>query len=210
MLGNIRRIFARRESAASASGPAVGAVFQAVRLRRLWWAAILLLGVSASAVAWTIWQLRTDAISAAVSETGNIASVLAGQLSRSLKSIDTALLEIKRSVEAQGIDSPPTFRTVVDQREFPETLARSLARLPQVFGIAIADREGQIIISTAGPTATRFNVAGRDFFWKARDRRGGQLIASVPSITPINDQETILVSPRLQGPHRGVFGNLLA
>src|SRR5258708_4408447 len=210
MLGNIRRIFARRESAASASGPAVGAVFQAVRLRRLWWAAILLLGVSASAVAWTIWQLRTDAISAAVSETGNIASVLAGQLSRSLKSIDTALLEIKRSVEAQGIDSPPTFRAVVDQREFPETLARSLARLPQVFSIAIADREGQIVISTAGPMATRFNVAARDFFWKARDRRDGQLTASIPAINRINDKQTIVFSRRLEDSKGDFVGIVLA
>jgi hypothetical protein len=35
-------------------------------LRRLWWAAIVLLGVSAGAVGFTIWQLRNDAIGAAV------------------------------------------------------------------------------------------------------------------------------------------------
>ena len=67
-----------------------------IPLRRLWWAAILLLGVSASAVGWTIWQLRTDAIRAAISESGNIATVLAGQLSRSLQSIDSVLIEVKK------------------------------------------------------------------------------------------------------------------
>src|SRR3984957_6999935 len=112
MFGNIRRVFARHDNAATPSGSAAGAATQAIALRRLLWAAILLLGVSASAVVWTIWQLRTDAISAAVSETGNIASVLAGQLSRSIKSIDIALIEIKRSAERYDIDSSADFQSV--------------------------------------------------------------------------------------------------
>ena len=61
MFGNFRHLLARHDSAATGSGPAAGAVIQTIPLRRLWWAAILLLGVSASAVVWTIWQLRADA-----------------------------------------------------------------------------------------------------------------------------------------------------
>jgi diguanylate cyclase (GGDEF)-like protein len=210
MFGNFRRLFARHDSAATGSGPAAGAVIRTIPLRRLWWAAILLLGVSASAVVWTIWQLRADAISAAITETGNIASVLAGQLSRSIKSIDTALLEVKRSVEAQGIDSPPAFQAVIGRREPPEILAKTLARLPQVFSIAIADREGQIVVSTAGWTATRFNVAGRDFFWKARDRRDGQLTASIPAVNRINDKQTIVFSRRIEDTKGNFAGIVLA
>ncbi len=210
MFGNLRRLFARHDGAATVSGSAAATVIQTIPLRRLWWAAILLLGVSASAVVWTIWQLRTDAIRAAVSETGNIASVLAVQLSRSLMSIDTALLEIKRSVEAQGIESPSALQDAIDRREFPESLAKYLARLPQVFSIAIADREGQIVVSTAGSTATRFNVAGRDFFWKARDRRDGQLTASIPAINRINDKQTIVFSRRLEDSKGNFVGIVLA
>jgi diguanylate cyclase (GGDEF)-like protein len=210
MFGNFRRLLARHGGAATASGPAAGAVVQALPLRRLWWAAILLLGLAASAVVWTIWQLRADAIGTAVSETGNIASVLAGQLSRSIKSIDISLIEIKRAVEAEGIDSPSAFQAVIDRREFPETLAKYLARLPQVFSIAIADREGQIVVSTAGPTVTRFNVASRDFFWKARDRRDGQLTASIPAINRINDKQTIVFSRRLEDSKGSFVGIVLA
>src|ERR1700676_3557232 len=155
MFGNFRRLFARHDGAATVSGPAAGTVIQTIPLRRLWWAAILLLGLSASAVVWTIGQLRADAISAAVSETGNIASVLAVQLSRSLKSIDTVLLEIKQSAERHDIDSPADFQFAIDRREFQESLTNYLVRLPQVFSIAIADREGQIVVSTAGWAATR-------------------------------------------------------
>jgi diguanylate cyclase (GGDEF)-like protein len=210
MFGDFRHFFARHDSAAAVSEKAAGAVIQTIPLRRLWWAAILLLGLSGSAVVWTIWQLRTDAISGAVSETGNIASVLAGQLSRSLKSIDTVLLEIKRSVEAQGIESPSAFQAAIERRAFPEMLAKYLAGLPQVFSIAIADSEGQIVVSTAGWTATRFNVAGRDFFWKARDRRDGQMTASIPAVNRINDKQTIVFSRRLEDSKGEFVGIVLA
>src|ERR1700683_3200195 len=210
MFGNFRRVFARHDSSAAASGPASGGVLEAIPRRRLWWAAILLLGVSASAVVWTIWQLRADAIGAAVSETGNIASVLAVQLSRSLKSIDTVLLEIKQSAERQDIDSPADFQAAIDRPEFQESLTTYLGRLPQVFSIAIADREGQIAVSTAGWAATRFNVAGRDFFWKARNRRDGQLTASIPAVNRINDRQTIVFSRRLEDSKGNFVGIVLA
>src|SRR5215468_7466108 len=79
-------------------------------LRRLWWAAIVLLGVSASAVGFTIWQLRNDAIGASVTETGNIATLLAGQLSRSIQSIDAVLMEVKRSAKGAPLDTVSGFR----------------------------------------------------------------------------------------------------
>ena len=76
-------------------------------LRRLWWAALLLVGLSAGAVAGTIWQLRNDAIGAAVSESGNIATILSGQLSRLLQGIDAVLLDVlKRSAADQNLDTP--------------------------------------------------------------------------------------------------------
>jgi diguanylate cyclase (GGDEF)-like protein len=210
MFGNFRRLFARHDSAAAVSEPAAGAVIQTIPLRRLWWAAILLLGVSASAVVWTIWQLRADAISTAVSETGNIASVLAVQLSRSLKSIDTVLLEIKQSAERHDIDSAADFQAAIGRREFQESLTNYLGRLPQVFSIAVADREGQIVVSTTGWAATRFNVAGRDFFWKARDRRDGQLTASIPAVNRINDKQTIVFTRRLEDSKGNFVGIVLA
>jgi hypothetical protein len=210
MFGNFRRLFARRDGAATVAGTAARAVSQTIPLRRLWWAAILLLGLSASAVVWTIWQLRADAISAAISETGNIASVLAVQLSRSLKSIDTVLLEIKQSTERQGVDSRADFQAAIDRPEFQESLTNYLGRLPQVFSIAIADKEGQIVISTAGWMATRFNVAGRDFFGKARDRRDGQLTTSIPAINRVNDRQTIVFTRRLEDSMGNFVGIVLA
>ena len=158
---------------ALASGLAARIITKTIPLRRLWWAAILLLGVSASAVGWTIWQLRTDAIRAAISESGNIATVLAGQLSRSLQSIDAVLLEVKKATKDLDIDTPPGFRAAFNRRAFRASLLEHLNRLPQAFNIAVADEQGQLVVSTASfLPAPDINVADRDYFEDARARTG--------------------------------------
>src|SRR5438477_2706282 len=93
-----------RKLTIGASAPRMALFARSMSPRRLWWAAILLLGISTSAVGWTIWQLRSDAINAAVAESGNIATVLASQLSRSIKGIDTVLIDVRRTTKGPGIE----------------------------------------------------------------------------------------------------------
>src|SRR3954453_18473777 len=56
-------------------------------------AAVLLLVMAAGSLGWAVWQLRADARRDAFEETGNLALVLAGQLSRFLQTIDVVLAE---------------------------------------------------------------------------------------------------------------------
>jgi hypothetical protein len=77
MLSPIRNIPHGHAGVTAAARPDNGAVGQAIPLRQLWWAAIVLIAMSAGAASWTIWQLRTDAINAAIAESGNMATVLA-------------------------------------------------------------------------------------------------------------------------------------
>ena len=86
------------------------------RLRRLWAGAILLLGISGTAVGWTIWELRRDAINDAIADSGNIANMLASQLSRSIHAIDATLLEIIRSNKTQDLDTPLGVRATFNRK----------------------------------------------------------------------------------------------
>jgi diguanylate cyclase (GGDEF)-like protein len=184
--------------AALVSRLAARAVARTIPLGRLWWAAILLLGLSAGAVGWTVWQLRTDAIRTAISDTGNIAAVLAGQLSRSLQSIDDVLLEIKSPTKNADIDRSVDIRAGFNRRGFFRTLVRYRDRLPQVFNLAIADEHGQVVVSTAGWPTPDVNVADRDYFNDARTRIDGGLSTSVPIANRINGTRTIVFSRRLE------------
>jgi diguanylate cyclase (GGDEF)-like protein len=190
------------------SGSAAGAVARAFPLRRLWWSAVLLLGLSVSAVVWTIWQLRTDAIGAAIAESGNIATVLAGQLSRSLQAVDAVLLEIDQSSKSRDIDTLADFHAEFDRREFREALLTYRARLPQVFNIAIADKNGQIVVSTIGWPAPNFNVADRDYFINARTRTDGQLSSSIPINSRIDGRRNIVFARRLES-SKGNFAGIV-
>src|SRR5262249_39382548 len=131
---------------------------QSIPLRRLWWAAFVLLGISVTAVGWTIWQLRTDAIRAAITESGNIATVLAGQLSRSVRGTAAGRRDAKRASKDLDIATPHGFRAAFNRRAFRETLVDHLGRLPQAFNIAIADESGQVAVSTAAWPTPNINV----------------------------------------------------
>ena len=116
------------------------------RLRRLWAGAILLLGILGTAVGWTIWELRRDAINDAIADSGNIVSMLASQLSRSIHAIDATLLEINRSSKAQDIDTPLGMGATFDREAIHDSLKEHRVPLPQVFNLADADKDGQVVV----------------------------------------------------------------
>jgi diguanylate cyclase (GGDEF)-like protein len=182
----------------SAAQPVPSIGLKSIPLRRLWWAAIVLLGLSVGAVGWTIWQLRNDAIRVAISDSGNIAAVLAGQMARSLLSIDAVLLEVKKSHQDLRIETPADLRRVDDNRGYQETLRQYLAQLPQIFAIVIADANGQLVVSTAAWPTPGINIADRDYFKDARARRDDHLSTSVPINNRINGTQTIVFARRLQ------------
>jgi diguanylate cyclase (GGDEF)-like protein/PAS domain S-box-containing protein len=188
---------ARRASVALPLERAAVALTQSFPLRWLRWAALVLLGLSVSAVGWTIWQLRTDAIRAAITESGNIATVLAGQLSRSVHGIDAVLLEVKRATKDLDIDTPSGFRAAFNRRAFRDMLIEHLSRLPQAFNIAVADERGQVTVSTAAWPTPNINVADRDYFQEAR-ARPDQLGTSIPIYNRINGKRTIVFARRLE------------
>jgi diguanylate cyclase (GGDEF)-like protein len=199
-----------KRDAALASGMAADAVTRAIPLRRFWWAAIFLLGISGSAVGWTIWELRTDSINAAVSESGNIATILAGQLSRSIQAIDSVLLKVKRSTKGQDIDTPLGIHAPFENQAFFESLLEYRTRLPQTFNIAIADKDGQVVVSTAGWPTPDIKVADRDYFKDARARTDDQLTTSIQVQNRVNGMRTIVFARRLESSSGNFAGIVFA
>jgi PAS domain-containing protein len=188
----------RRGSVAPAVEQAARTTRLWIPLRRLWWAAFVLLGVSASAVGWTIWELRSDAFRAAIAESGNIAAVLASQLSRSIYGIDSVLIETKRATKDLDIDTSSGFRDAFNRRSMRDALIDKLGRLPQAFNIAIADRNGQLTVSTAAWPTPSINIADRDYFRDARDRVDAQISTSLPIHNRIDRKQTIVFARRLE------------
>jgi diguanylate cyclase (GGDEF)-like protein len=183
---------------------------EAIPLRRLWWAAIVLLGLSIGAVGFTIWQLRNDAIKAAITDTGNIAAILAGQFSRSLNTIDTTLLELRSTSKGLNLDTPAKVRAIYGTKEMHDTMRAHLATLPHIFNIVIADENGQLVVSTAAWPTPAINVGDRDYFKTARSRLDGRLSTSVPLRNRIDGNRTIVFARRLETPGGAFAGVVFA
>src|SRR5262245_53803222 len=181
---------------------------KAIPLRRLWWAAIVLLGLSVGTVGFTIWQLRNDAIRSAINDTGNIAAILAGQFSRSLNTIDAMLLEIRGTSKGLDIDTPEKVRAIYATKEMHETMRGHLAAVPHIFNIVIADENGQLVVSTAAWPTPKINVGDRDYFKTARARLDGRLSTSVPIKNRIDGNQTIVFARRLEAPD-GAFAGII-
>ncbi len=196
--GNAVGFFVAPASSALRGAGAANESARAASLRRLWWAATVLLGLSAGAVGFTIWQLRSDAIDAATTESGNIATILADQLARSISAVDAVLQDVDHSTAGQIIDTPAQLAAAFSNREYHEFLRSYLGRLPQAFAIVMADRNGQIVASTAAWPAPNINVSDRDYFQDARKRTDKQLSISIPARNRFNGRETMVFARRLE------------
>jgi hypothetical protein len=112
-------------------------------------AAILLLVIAAGSLAWAVWQLRVDVRRDAFEETGNLAVVLAGQLSRFLQTIDVVVAEFRDDLNELDSDNMTSWREALSSESMHDKLKGKLARIPQAFNIAVADAGGQVLASTA-------------------------------------------------------------
>src|SRR5215468_1396485 len=85
-------------------------------------AAVLLLVIAAGSLGWAVWQLRVDARRDAFEETGNLAVVLAGQLSRFLQTIDVVLAEFRDDLNELDSDNMTSWREALSSESMHEKL----------------------------------------------------------------------------------------
>ena len=90
------------------------------------------------------------------------------------------------------------MRAALNREEVRHSLRRHLAELPHIFNIAVADQNGQLIVSTAAWPTPDINVSDRDYFISARTRADGQLSTSVPITNRIDGTQTIVFARRLE------------
>jgi signal transduction histidine kinase/ActR/RegA family two-component response regulator len=169
-------------------------------------AAVLLLVIAAGSLGWAVWQLRADARRDAFEETGNLALVLAGQLSRFLQTIDVMLAETRDDVLNVDSGDVDAWQRFVASQTMQEKLKAKLARLPQAFNIAVADANGQVLASTASWPAPAISIADRDYFRSARGQERDELAISSPIRNRVNGEVTVVFARSLKDPKGAIIG----
>jgi diguanylate cyclase (GGDEF)-like protein len=161
-------------------------------------ATALLIAVAVATAVYIIVQLRLDSIRDAYTETGNIASLLSQQLYQFSRTIDVVLSETKRNAEEIDSYSRKSWRDALSSRGFREILLARLHTAPQVFNIAIADENGQVLSSTASWPAPAINVADRDYF-KLAQSAGNEWVVSAPIASRVDGRHAVVFSKALRG-----------
>src|SRR5436190_22614896 len=83
-------------------------------------AAFVLLVIAAGSLGWAVWQLRADARRDAFEETGNLAVVLAGQLSRFLQTIDVVVAEVRDDVNELNSETMTSWQQALSSESMHE------------------------------------------------------------------------------------------
>jgi hypothetical protein len=175
--------------------------------RGLWHVVTALLGVSAGVAGWMLWHLQNGRMMHRTpSELADIATGLAEQFSRSVHLIDDALLEIKWITNNLDIDNSLGFRAAFNRHTFRDLLLAQVARLPHAVSMGIADREGEVIVSSAAGPTLKVNVADRDYFQEARRQADGQLIISIPIYSRTTGTRAMVFARQLDDKFRGFAG----
>ena len=175
-------------------------------------AALLIFVVAAAAATATILQLRAIAFAEAVKSTTSLATVVNGQIDRSIQSIDLTLSELSDRLATLSIRDPAQLRSALQIGAFQAKMAIRLSRLSQAFGLAVADRDGNVVSSTSGSEAEWINVSDRDYFRElaAHDPTapGPALTVSAPLTDRVTGQGAIFFAKRL-GAADGTFAGIV-
>jgi len=177
--------------------------------RTLFAIALILIVVSVSAIGFTVWNQRADAIEDAYTDTGNIAVVLSEQLNRSIQSIDIVMTEVRERLEPHFPTEIKIFPETVRREETYRFLQQRLAHLSQAGFIGLIDKDGQLAATTQTWPSPTTNLSDRDYFqhFKHGDDKG--VYISKLEISRVSGAQTIFFSKRIGGANNEFLGIVL-
>src|SRR5580704_4921396 len=103
--------------------------------------AVMLIAVSVSAIGFTVWQQRADAIEDAYTDTDNIAILLSEQLNHSIQSIDIIMTDVRERLEPHSAAEVNRFSDAVRSQQTSRFLQERLAHLSQAGFVAVVDKD---------------------------------------------------------------------
>jgi diguanylate cyclase (GGDEF)-like protein len=162
------------------------------------------------AIGVTLLDLRRIAIVETMSNTENLAIVLADQTNHSVQAVDIVLRDVQERVAALDVTTPAEFRRILAAEETAQFLSSRRDRLPQVDDIALIDADGiRVNVSGAWPSPP-VDLSDREYsrHFAAIDDPG--LFISEPVISRANKQWSLILVRRVNGPNGEFLGTVLA
>jgi diguanylate cyclase (GGDEF)-like protein len=164
---------------------------------------------AAIAIALTIWWLRNEAIRDAYVNTGNLATVLAEQTSRSVQSIDLMLDELYEWIDSIGARTPSDFHRLLEDEDTYKLLMERMTRLSHITQIALVDKDGWILNSTNRWPLPPTSLFDREHFQHVKNNDDYTTYISEPIVGRLSGIPTILFNRRINDTKGAFLGMLV-
>jgi diguanylate cyclase (GGDEF)-like protein len=168
-----------------------------------------LLSLAVVAIALTVMGLRSDAADDAADDSSNIATVLAGQISHSVQSVDLVISEIVERITANPAETSDMFRKQTEGRLTFHYLVDRLERLPQASVVTIIDSTGKLWNTTRRWPRPNVDLSDRDYFRQALAQRSPKLIIGGPQQNRVTGTWTMCFGRRVETPAGEFLGMVI-
>jgi diguanylate cyclase (GGDEF)-like protein len=163
----------------------------------LTYGAILLIAAAVLAIGITVWSMRKDALDTALSNSQNLAMVLAEQTARSMQAVDIVVRDVQDMVAGLGVAAPEDFQRMLRTEQVHQFLRSRADRPPQVDSVALIGPNGARVNYSVGWPVPPTDLSDRDFVrhFSAEDDPG--LFVSEPVVSRATNVWTIFIARRL-------------
>jgi diguanylate cyclase (GGDEF)-like protein len=176
------------------------------QFRGLLLAAVALIGIVTAAMAYTVWKLRSDAIEDAYDHTGNLATVLAEQISQTIRTIDIVIGEIQERVQAFDAATPDDLRRVMTEQHAHVLLKSRKDRLVQADVITIIDARGRLLASSRNWPSRRIDLSDREYFRHFAASTDTRTFISLPVANRATGTPTVFFARPIRGEQASLLG----
>ncbi|HWB49656.1 MAG TPA: ATP-binding protein [Stellaceae bacterium] len=167
-------------------------------------AGCLLIVLTITGAGLSLWDLRNNAIDASRGTMGNLGFVLAGELTRSMESVDLVLGEAAQHIVHSGAATPEEFRRGMAGETTHDFLVNRLQALPQLSALFLTDAAGVQINSSNFWPVPPVGLANLPSFGEAQKATGEALIIGPPSKSWSTGRWALFISRPIES-RAGVF-----
>jgi len=153
--------------------------------------------MAAVAIGLTIWWLHSVAIKESSRDAGNLATVLAEQINRSVQSIDLMLNDLRERIETLGVRTQEDFDRLLKDRDTHQLLTERMAHLSQVATISLVGKNGVIVNSTNQWPMPPLDISDREHFQYLKNNNIQGIYVSSATIDRFKGIETIYFYKRI-------------
>jgi diguanylate cyclase (GGDEF)-like protein/PAS domain S-box-containing protein len=160
--------------------------------RRVTLGAFALIAIIIISTVWVVASMRSRALADASRDLRNLSTILVEQLDQSFQSIEILERSLASKIEHELVSNGSDFAHRYSSEATHQLLKQTISALPHVSALALRDREGQIVSSSAD--------------WPARPG----LLEPNPAVSPIEEGRETIVGPPSKSPVTGKWAVYLA